>query len=64
MHALVESPVGDRELAMACFRLLLPHLEGDRVLRTVANKVEVLFRTLQRWVEQIWWSIAAARSQE
>jgi putative transposase len=42
-----------RELALVRFRLLQPHLEGGRELRTIAAETEVSFRTLQqRWVAQ------------
>jgi putative transposase len=41
-----------RELALSRFRLLAPHLEGGRELRSVATGSGVSFRTLQRWVAQ------------
>jgi putative transposase len=41
-----------RELALTRFRLLQPHLEAGRELRSVAAEAEVSFRTLQRWVAQ------------
>ena len=41
-----------RELALTRFRLLQPHLEQGRELRSVAGEADVSFRTLQRWVSQ------------
>jgi putative transposase len=41
-----------RELALLRFRLLEPHLERGRELRSVADGAGVSFRTLQRWVAQ------------
>ena len=41
-----------RELALSRFRLLEPHLERGRELRSVADGAGVSFRTLQRWVAQ------------
>jgi transposase-like protein len=40
------------ELALSRFRLLEPHLEHGRELRSVAAGAGVSFRTLQRWVAQ------------
>jgi hypothetical protein len=40
----------DRELALGRFRLLKPHLEWGRKLRSVADGAGVSLRTLQRWV--------------
>jgi putative transposase len=39
-----------RRLALERFRLLRPHLEGDRPLREVAAAGGIAFRTAQRWV--------------
>lgn len=41
-----------RELALARFRLLQPHLEQHRPLHTVAGEAGIAFRTAQRWVAQ------------
>jgi len=41
-----------RELALGRFRLLAPHLEGERTLRSVADEAGLPFRTAQRWVER------------
>jgi putative transposase len=40
----------DREVALTRFRLLEPHLQNGRELRSVATGAGVSFRTLQRWV--------------
>ena len=39
-----------RKLALDRFRLLRPHLEDDRPLKSVANAAGIPFRTAQRWV--------------
>ena len=39
-----------RTLALDRFRLLQPHLEGNRPLKTVAAAAGIPFRTAQRWV--------------
>lgn len=39
-------------MALTRFRLLQPHLEAGRELRSVAAEAEVSFRTLQCWVAQ------------
>lgn len=40
----------ERELALERFRLLQPHLQNGRELRSVSEGSSVSFRTLQRWV--------------
>lgn len=40
----------ERELALERFRLLEPHLQNGRELRSVSEGSGVTFRTLQRWV--------------
>jgi len=49
---LVTLPAEARELALGRFRLLAPHLEGERTLRSVADEAGLPFRTAQRWVER------------
>ena len=39
-----------RKLALDCFHLLQPHIEGDRSLKLVAAAAGIPFRTAQRWV--------------
>src|SRR5918998_1533256 len=39
-----------RKLALDRFRLLQPHLEDDRPLKSVAASAGIPFRTAQRWV--------------
>ena len=41
-----------RALALSRYRLLQPHLEQSRTLRSIADEAGVSFRTLQRWVAQ------------
>ena len=41
-----------RKLALDRFRLLQPHLEDKRPLKTVATAAGIPFRTAQRWVSQ------------
>jgi putative transposase len=41
---------GERKLALERFRLLEPHLQDGRELRSVSEGSGVTFRTLQRWV--------------
>ena len=52
MHELAQLSEETRELAASRYRVLQPHLEQDRTLRSVANEAGVSFRTLQRWVAQ------------
>ena len=52
MHELAQLSEETRELALSRYRLLRPHLEQDRTLRSVAEEAGVPFRTLQRWVGQ------------
>jgi putative transposase len=52
MPELAELSAEERERALSRFRLLAPHLESGRELRTVADGSGVCFRTLQRWVAQ------------
>jgi len=52
VRELAELSTEARELALERFRLLVPHLEGKRTLRSVALEAEVPFRTAQRWVER------------
>jgi len=40
----------ERKLALERFRLLEPHLQNGRELRSVSKDSDVSFRTLQRWV--------------
>lgn len=46
----------DRNLALARFQMLRPHLEDDVALRVVAEAAEIPFRTAQRWVAQYWFN--------
>jgi len=41
-----------RERALTRYRLLAPHLEGERTLRSVAEEAGVSLRTAQRWVDR------------
>jgi putative transposase len=52
MQELMALSVEAPERALSRFRLLEPHLERGRELRTVADGAGVSFRTLQRWVAQ------------
>ena len=52
MPKLAELSVEERERALSRFRLLAPHVEARRELRTVADGPGVCFRTLQRRVAQ------------
>jgi putative transposase len=52
MQDLTELSPEARELALSRFRLLEPHLERGRELRSVADGTDLSFRTLQRWVAQ------------
>ncbi len=47
---LAALPSETRELALARFRLLEPHLERERSLREVAGEAGVSLRTVQRWL--------------
>lgn len=49
---LAKLPLEAREVALARFRLLAPHLEEERTLRSVADEAGLPFRTAQRWVER------------
>ena len=53
MEELAALSSKERELALARFQLLEPHLERGRELRSIAGGVGVTFRTLQRWVAQL-----------
>lgn len=50
MDQLAGLPEEVRKLALDRFRLLQPHLEDDRPLKTIAAANGVPFRTAQRWV--------------
>jgi hypothetical protein len=52
VRELAELSTEARELVLERFRLLVPHLEGERTLRSVAFEAGVPFRTAQRWVER------------
>ena len=52
MHGQAQLSEDTCELALIRYRLLQPHLEHDRTLRSVADEAGVSFRTLQRWVAQ------------
>lgn len=52
MHELAELSEEDRDLALARFHKLQPHLEEGAALRVVAQAAEIPFRTAQRWVAQ------------
>jgi putative transposase len=49
---LAELSTEARDLALERFRLLVPHIEGERTLRSVALEAGIPFRTAQRWVER------------
>jgi len=51
MQVLDELSDEARTLALARYRMLAPHLEGERTLHSVALDAGVPFRTAQRWVE-------------
>ena len=40
----------ERKLALERYKLLEPHLQNGRELRSVSKGSDVSFRTLQRWV--------------
>jgi putative transposase len=50
MDELAALPESLRKLALDRFRLLQPHLEQGRPLRSVAVEARIPFRTAQRWV--------------
>jgi putative transposase len=64
VRELAELSTEARELALERFRLLVPHLEGKRTLRSVALEAGVPFRTAQRWVERYRKSGLAALSRK
>jgi putative transposase len=47
---LAELSADERAIALERFRLLEPHLQDGRELRSIADRTSVSFRTLQRWV--------------
>jgi putative transposase len=47
---LAELSADERAIALERFRLLEPHLQDGRELRSIAERTSVSFRTLQRWV--------------
>ena len=50
MQALTDMSDEERKLALERYKLLEPHLENGRELRSVSEGSVVSFRTLQRWV--------------
>jgi putative transposase len=64
VRELAELSTEARELALESFRLLVPHLEGKRTLRSVALEAGVPFRTAQRWVERYRKSALAALARK
>ena len=50
MDELAALPEEARKLALDRFRLLQPHLEQGRLLRSVAVEAGIPLRTAQRWV--------------
>jgi putative transposase len=50
VQTLIELSAEERAIALERFRLLEPHLQHGRELRSVAEGTNVSFRTLQRWV--------------
>ena len=52
MQDLTELPAASRELAMARFRLLQPHLEQRRSLSSIAGEAGIPSRTARRWLSQ------------
>jgi putative transposase len=52
MQELSELSADDRELALSRYQLLQPYLEYGHELRSIADRADVSFRTLQRWVAQ------------
>jgi transposase len=47
---LAELSADERAITLERFRLLEPHLQDGRELRSIADRTSVSFRTLQRWV--------------
>ena len=45
-HEVAQFAEESRQLALSHYRLLQPHLEQDRILRSVANEAGVSLRTL------------------
>jgi putative transposase len=52
MDDLVGLPESVRKQALERFRLLQPHIERNRPLRSVASNAGIPYRTAQRWVAQ------------
>jgi putative transposase len=50
VQALADMSDVERKLALERYKLLEPHLQNGRELRSVSKGSEVSFRTLQRWV--------------
>ena len=51
MQALADMSDVERKLALERYKLLEPHLQNGRELRSVSKGSDVSFRTLQRWNE-------------
>ena len=50
MEELASLPTESRELALRCFELLRPYLDGLLSLRSVAKDQGIPYRTAARWV--------------
>jgi hypothetical protein len=50
VQVLADMSDEERKLALERYKLLEPHLENGRELRSVSQGLDVSFRTLQRWV--------------
>ena len=50
MQALGDMSDVERKIALKRYKLLEPHLQNGRELRSVSEGSDVSFRTLQRWV--------------
>jgi hypothetical protein len=50
VQALADMSDVERKLALERYKLLEPHLQNGRELRSVSKGSDVSFRTLQRWV--------------
>ena len=50
MQALGDMSDVERKIALKRYKLLEPHLQDGRELRSVSEGSDVSFRTLQRWV--------------
>ena len=50
VQALADMSDVERKLALERYKLLEPHLQNGRELRSVSKDSDVSFRTLQRWV--------------